>query len=426
MYCILCKANEFVFYNDLTGDTTCLKDCAHPYKDLNSTHCILDTLNDPLIAATVSSVQTSNVAATAAARMLLLIAPTSSGLLLSGGLSDMVKYIRYMDVNYSSKLLQLFSMKSLSETLTDMVPSLNEIVVSKFANNPLPKSFEEYNESSSFLANTWEWLATLVLVFILVLLNLLLIKVEKPRLIRRAAIKIKVIFQWNFCISTFVSYYGSIVFYSSLEFLTASYCKTPLAIASLVLCGCMNIVAIAFFVRIIAVIRTVRKAALQPQVIRAGEISLFQHHHYTGYAIVLEGFKTKSWLQQSYFAIYILRLYLFNTVIVYLYMYPKIQGIIISAATFSMLIYLLSVLPMKSRLDQIQSIIQELLLLVVNISVTILAFLDKKGDHANSRGRVEDIIVWSNVTFFRFFFGIYDNFSSPADKSSLCVAPYIA
>ena len=62
--------------------------------------------------------------------------------------------------------------------MTDQFPSLNSMVVSKFTNNPLPSRFEEYSEQSSFIANSWEWLATLALIIIILVINYLLFQIN--------------------------------------------------------------------------------------------------------------------------------------------------------------------------------------------------------------------------------------------------------
>ena len=414
--CTRCKNGNFLQLDNNTCTSSCNKPyteksigtfqvCSTPCQPFESLlydrftkefSCQLKSLPSTTI---VSITQGLKITTTVVVRTLLLLTPGSSVLLLWGCLSDMLKYIRYMDIGYSQKLLQIFAMSTLSEMIISAIPSLDDLVVSKFTDSPLPTRFQEYDEHSSFLANSWEWLCTLIFVAIIVAISTMLALLEKPKFIQAAAIKVKEIFQWNYCISTFVTYYGNLVFNSSLEFLTASYTtNSGLPIASLVICICANIAAVIFFGKVIAVIHASRLH------LRSNTPQTQLTPHQSQYGIILEDYKTHSWLQQSYFALFIIRIYIFNVVIVYLHVYPTIQGVMISMLALFMVLYLMIVLPMKKNLDLVQSIFQEFVLLTVNVSVTILAFFDKKDIHGDEREIVENIIIWSNLIFFAFCF----------------------
>ena len=335
-----CKPSEKITYNT-AGQVVC-REVSHEH---------------PSIKKITSSVKVSQLASTFVARAILLVSAQSSILLLSGCIIDMLKYIRYMDINYSTKLLDLFGTKGMFEMMTDQFPSLNSMVVGKFTSNPLPPRFEEYGEQSSFIANSWQWLATLALIMIILVINYLLFKINS-RLLRAVSTKIKGVLQWNYCVSTFVSYFGNLMFYSSLEFLTMSYHKSGLEIPSSILCILMNIAALIFLIKIVTVINTVRKSSIPSQALEQAMTP--SHHRYCEeYGVLFEGFKTKSWLQQSYFIIYLIRISIFNMVIVYLYAYPIPQSIIISILSLLMLLYLLFMRPIKHKLDLVQTAIQE-------------------------------------------------------------------
>ena len=291
-----CKSSEYISY-DSAGQIVCQQ----------------STLNSALTDAITSSVGTSQMASSAVSRILLLVAPKSSGLLFSGCLADMLKYIRYMHINYSADLVQLFKMKSLMETITNKDPSKKDIVARRFVDHPLPERFEEYKQHSSFLANSWKWLITLTSTIIVVIINSLLKNADKPAFIRTAHLKIKAIFHWNYCISTFVTYYGSLVFYSSLEFLTAPYCDTSLEIFSLSVCVLMNIIAVMFLIRLVTIINSNKSSSPPSETLSPEGPSTLSNSHSQGYEIIFDSQKTLSWLQRSYFLIYICVVYSFST-----------------------------------------------------------------------------------------------------------------
>ena len=246
------------------------------------------------------------------------------------------------------------------------------------------------------------WLSTLTLVIVVVFINKFLILVEKPSFIRTVSIRLKAIFQWNYCISTFVTYYGNLVFYSSLQFLTASYCVTGLDFTSLVFCVLANIALLMFLGKVVTMVSCIIRSQSNLNV--TSHLSQTpNHHHYIGCEIIFRDFKHRSYLQIDYFVAFILRLYVFNTVIVYLFSSPTAQTAIFSVFCVLMLLYLVIVQPMKRKIDLAYTIAQEFLLLIVNISIMILSLVDKGSIHDvnnKMRNTVEDIVVWCNVAFF--------------------------
>ena len=396
LYCAICEPNQFISYNTF-GNVVCLEDCSSPYQYLNSTHCTLQTTT-----TLISTMEATGLSSIIISRILLLISPGSSGLLLWGCLADMLKYIRYMDIDYSPKLLQLFKIRSLMQIITGKNSSKRDIVERRFREYALPRTFEEYRQMSSFLANSWKWLTSLIVILMIVIINKSFRKVEKPKWIRTIYLQVESVFEWSYCISTFVTYLGSIAFYSSLEYLVASHYKSGLEIASLSLSIFANTMTVVFFGKVISIIRRIRRSR-RLVAVYTETTSAVANNPYKGFEVVFEAFKTDSAFKQAYFTVFIIRVYLFNIAIVCLFAYPIIQGITICALSLFMCLYLLLVRSMKSKLDLVRSILQELLLSVVNVFVTILAFMDQRGDidpNSKERGTIEDVIIWCNVIFF--------------------------
>ena len=401
IYCLLCPTDEFI-YNTATGDVVCMKTCSFPYTKLDSTHCILPTVS------IISATQTLTVTSAIVAKVLLLATSGASGLLFFSPLADMFKYIRYMDIRYSQKLIDLFTMKSISSMIVDQLPSLEIQMTVHFPEHPLPPHFETYDEKSNFIANCWLWLFSLILIVLVTIINNQLTHYISKSIIRTLAIKLKAALQWNYCIFTFVQYYGSLVLYSSLQFLTASSCNSGFEVLSIVICVIMSIIGLALLGKIATVIWRVQRNAVLPSPINLPETEQAQtsrsdpHPYYTSYGIVLEDFKPHSLLKQGFFVVYIVRVYIFSLSIVFMYTHPIVQGCLFSLLALMMLIYLLAVQPMKKMLDLISSIVQELILLVVNVCITVLSVLDTRSsslENGEARSRIENVVLWCNITF---------------------------
>ena len=277
------------------------------------------------------------------------------------------------------------------------------MVTSKFATSPLPDNFEKYDVPSSFLANFWGPLATLLLFGILLLLSCFVTKcVAKSRLLYRVCAKIERALKWNFLLSLFTSYYGNIVFYSSLEFRTSTDSHSSLGVLSLIMCILVNISTLLIFAKIILIIGDVRKSLhfiRSQQQSDPSRTESFAETSFKHYTALFETYKSSSWSQQSFLLIYIARVCLYNLILAYLFAYPLAQAVAITTVNLAMLLYVLLKTPMKSRVDQVQYVLQELVLFIVNICVILFALTDRYNIKAINRAQMDNVVVWSNTAF---------------------------
>ena len=151
IYCSPCDEYENIAYNKLTGNVSCSKSCKYPYEFVNSTYCILRSDNNNQTKSGIASIiQKTRISNVIISRILLLTSSESSGLLLWGCVADMLQYARYVDINYTEKLRFIFNTNTIIEIIEGYLPSLNNIVTSKFTTSPLPQRFKDYGVQSSF------------------------------------------------------------------------------------------------------------------------------------------------------------------------------------------------------------------------------------------------------------------------------------
>ena len=115
------------------------------------------------------------------------------------------------------------------------------------------------------------------------------------------------------------------------------------------------------------------------------------------YGILFEEFKDSSLLHMMFVPLMTLRIYVFYTVIAYLYAYPLIQMCLIILLSALTLLYLTLVRPHQHVLGLIEFGVQEVLLLIINICVLILTILDRWNIQAiDHRKAIGNVIVWVN------------------------------
>ena len=388
----------------LNYDGNCVTSC--PYQTViqnNYRFCLANT-KDLSTTASILKI-TTNIAAT----LLVLINPRNMSPYLFLFLLDMIQYIRYLDIYYPPRLEALLDQNGIFDIISALMPSLDDLISTKFVNKPLPRKFEKYGLHSSFIANFWQPLCYLVLNGIIAILSCLLVLIQKPAFLHKVFRKLKANYKWNFCLAMLISYFGNIAFYSSLEFMTAGDFGPLLSIISLSICIFVNIIALIVLGKIICVLRAIRRS-LNPGLATITTTTTEQspawsnisrtHHkgEFDDYEVIFEGLKSKSWMQQSYIVICIVRIYIFGILITYPFKCPLLQIIAITILSVVMIVYLLLKFPLIGKIDQGHNIIQEIILLIVNVCVVVLAYLDPtETELSDARVVLGDIVVWNNI-----------------------------
>ena len=208
----------------------------------------------------------------------------------------------------------------------------------------------------------------------------------------------KHILKWNYSLALFLSYYGQIIMFSSFEFRTLDLINFEPIMSFLLCCG-LNILSIFLIFKMLSIISAIRKVARGANQTVSSELyPVSEQAKWKNFAIIFEEFKDRSFLHQAYLPVSIIRIYIFYLTISYLCSFPLAQMIIITLLSIVMLLYIAVVQSPKERADLIGYLIPELILLVVNILVLVLAILDRSHIHAeNARNIIGEIIVGINT-----------------------------
>lgn len=299
-----------------------------------------------------------------------------------------------MSITYPPRLQYILDQPDLQLFTVMYISSPPDQVEEAAEQYTLPDNFEKYSLDSSFLTNFWSSIIGLLIIILsIALVSLGMYPTRNCKTLNSKCAKLREALKLNYLIAVFSGFFGDIAFYTSFEMRTL-HLGTTLEIVSFVICVVMNIAVITLSIKMLIVARKVVNAK------NTKRLKLLKEQ-LKDYQIIFESYKHDSICKQAYSLIFCLRLYFFNSVIVYLFEYPLVQAIIITAQGILFLFYLIVKRPFREKTDLVGSMAQEFLLLTVHVSVLALAVLDtKESDAANIRIVFGDIIIACKVAFF--------------------------
>ena len=404
--CDICKYIGYLYEND-----SCLTSCQSPFIPtvINSTnYCINSSklLEDNSKKYLSGQARATNIALqvfggiiSTCAKIISVIQFTNPGSIFLAIFTDMLDYLKYLDINYPENLQEvLYSDHSLPiNFISDIPPELQ----TKFPNSILPRNFQKFDLPSSFFVNFWNdaiSLGLLVFGFILIVLTELSTRGCGTTL-NSVCLKLRQSLKYNFLLAMFFALYGELVFFSSLEFRTNNFVGFG-PIVSFTLCLLMNILGVFILAHILVVIKTRRKIGLRIVLHTQNQFLSDNDGKWKDYEILFEAYKEQSFIQQAYVPLSIMRFYMFFLIVSYLCSFPLVQTVLINVLNVSMLLLLIIKKPLKRNIELAQYIFKEIIFLIINLCVLVLAILDKnKAEAFGARNALGSTIVWVTTGF---------------------------
>ena len=309
---------------------------------------------------------------------------------------DMVQFLRYINITYPPQLQAVFD--NADDLTISFVPSIPDQLAVKFPASTLPDNFQKYGFASSFFVNFWQSEISLLVLFAGLISVYLLEKCTKncTGVVRTVCLKMKTILKWNYTLTLLLASAGQILFFASFDFRTNTLSQLA-PILSFILCCFLHLVLVCILFKMIYVITSIRRTPLQDN---ATLLSTDQSHRprfdtskWEEYEIIFGEFKHDSFLHQAYLPIYTLRIYLFYLVVAYMFDYPLAQIIVITLLNISMILYLLIIQPSKSKVQLIENLVVEVVLLIIDSLLVALAILDKSHTNAETPRRIIGKVV---------------------------------
>jgi len=397
----ICLNSSYYFYPDTQ---TCKLTCQYPFNGSyvpdQGKICSLG-LNEEEIEQVkqLSSVAESGSTSSAVTGAIMSIIDSANPSALAvASLVKLIQYVKFLDIKYPPKLyLMLKSQKNVAGGIT-FFPEMSESLKEEFPSREVPSQFAIYEIHSSFLVGFWKPFMSMVVVMgVIFLISVVERMTKSMKRVHNIITKVSLIIKWNFMLTMFCSSYGDLAFYTMIELSTAKLDSLS-SILSFVTCIGTNL--IAFYVIGLNIhINLEFKTALKLQQGLDRFVGLEKLKlKWQRFEVFFLQFKTFFFMQQLFTAVFIIRSYINNMVLVVLRHYPVSQTVIMSLSSSLMLIYLLFRSPMKKSIINAQQILCEVILLVVNFCIMVLSILDAlKDEDPSKRILIGDIVLGVNL-----------------------------
>jgi len=298
---------------------------------------------------------------------------------LVSGLSSMLNYIRYMRINYPPKVQALFFV-SVDEPISFSFDfNVPEKIQKNLEDYPLPDEFDKYKINSNFVRNLWSFLTSLLLSLGVVAFFGLGSLVSKPWPKSHSVFgKCLQAAKWNIPIMMVCGNSGDIFFYAALHMraMKLESDSSLVCFAVILLMMFATVWVLIINLSIVWSFKRVRRGrrAVYPVTSVPEEKDLKEK--WQDYEVLYADFTERSHVTMAYMSVFIARGLMFNLTIACLFEYPLVQVSLINACNLLMFVYLVAFRPFKDKLSLIQVMINELLIIVLGVNLTILAVMD--------------------------------------------------
>jgi len=214
--------------------------------------------------------------------------------------------------------------------------------------------------------------------------------------------RLRVLFRWNIPIMLIATNLGDIIFFTSLEFQNPNFDSAvgrgslTICIITLLLCALVLLLAVLTASKA----HITRKNAIHQK--SFGNYSNFLTQ-FQGLQVLFRGFRDDKPICSYFYLIYVIRIALPHIIAAALYISPLLQSILYSLISLTFILFLIDFKPIKKKINLIQIIYFELLIMIVNGCVLLLTFFD----HLNTGNRDTQIFLCDVIIFINFCINIF-------------------
>jgi len=317
-------------------------------------------------------------------------------------LAKMLQYIKYLDISYSPGLKDaLDNWDSDFLALNINIPPPGELK-SKNIYKASPEVFARYDVEPSFLFNFWQELIFLTFTtssFILLIGVEILIKDSFQRkYIFEFVQKVRKMLQ-GFSLMILYNSFGDITIFSILEY-RSSKGNFDLSKLSLLVSIAFIIFNIVIFTNHIQILLKRRNIMQRTRNINNTNLMQEFDAKNESFKSFFNDYKSDSLSVQGCLLFFIIRDVLFSIILACLFEHPLAQMIIIITLNILIILYLGIKRPYLESSNGYQQIFGELILLIVNTCIFVMAIFDLEGEKAtNRRDSLGQVIILLNLIF---------------------------
>ena len=401
----ICKDLTYFYYPD---KSSCDLSCDSPYVSISKGLCQIPAPTPEIITGTVATVaqtmDTGRTIVSSAAVLATLLSSSNPSSFFMASLCKFPYYTKHMNLDYSDNLKQVFASQTSDEISPKGFFKLQSSLREKMSGSRLlAETHIQYNINSSFLINFFPALLSLLIVLSIGLyawVIRVLIK-NKTSIAYLIFDKIVNMVKWNFFFGFSLYYYDGLIYYTSLE-LKAYHTSQSASTISIIVCLLVNLGAFAMIGQAIRIVLNRRKVNIKIHAKTTIDTDDLFDEKYKAYKVVYEPFKDQTLIQQGFYVIYSIRIYLYFVIFSYLLNYPIAQTILMLILSIATIACLVITKPLKSKLKFVQYTVQEAILLMIGILIFITAALGKKNLSASSKETIGYMIIACYFAFLLF------------------------
>jgi len=338
--------------------------------------------------------------ATAAIASILSVANPTAVFIMA--LADLMKYIQYIDIEYSPKVESLFDNGGDLLSISYLVDyNISEALGNKAPLRPLPHIFEKRNCHSNFLVNLWDKINILLLCIVLGVilwpLQWIFHKLSLP-MIGIGIEKVTPIFRWNFFLLFYFSIYDDLTLFGVLELRTLHFTSAA-EVGSFIICLLMVAIGVSLLVKILIVCKKTLTEQIHDQQDKVKRKALIFNGNkkmvhpkqnkmehlqekwfevrYESIKMMFEAYKSSSFIRRSFLFWFTIRIAVCYLIVATLFQYPILEMVLLTLINITMMTYVVVQRPMHEKLHMFEVLIFEVILFVVNIAVLCLTIIDK-------------------------------------------------
>jgi len=293
-------------------------------------------------------------------------------------LSKLLHHLRYVDVEFPDKLVNISIMRGTNIFSPRVVYSMFTKVTGWPSRHDLPSVFEYYYLPSSFLANFGDDLILLGMILTIAIIAFILEMVfeflEGCSEVKLFFYRLRILTQWNLPLMIILHNTGDIFFFAVLEFRTLDLTRNADSIVSFILCLLMLL--LLAIVHVLGIYLAERAHTIKTKAKPASYANFIIS--WEKFQVLFRGFNDSSSLSRSFFFLYGVRLLLPMIIASFLYMIPLLQGIAFFMITACMLLYLPCKKPLRRKVDLVNLFLIEFFILLSDASMIGLISLDMR------------------------------------------------
>ena len=288
--------------------------------------------------------------------------------------------------NRGRNILSIMSLYSIPQSLQKGLPQRS-----------LPYVFRKTGLPSEFTANIWPDLSAIVIALVLggiLLLIEILLRLKYPRSSSLGiCVRLRTIFIWNLPIALLANNVDNVITFTALEFSAPDF--SIVGSISFVLCLFMLLLTIAFLAGMLYLPIRGFKDIITDQV---NGKSIIHGEKWPSFMVLYRGFRQETILRRAFYFIYTIRIALPAIIATTLHGYSITQSVFYIAISAIIIVFIVAVKPLKKKINYVQLVIFEGILLAVNICWLILVVFNRYNFSLSRVGVLfGDLIILGNL-----------------------------